>query len=63
MIRAGRFPSHDLLVTTEKDAVKLRGLGGLEHTNIAVVRIAIDFVDHGDTILRNALARMLSIKQ
>ena len=57
LLRSGRFPAHALLMTTEKDAVKLSGLGGLEHANIFVVRIAIDFADDGDTILQAVLEK------
>ncbi len=55
--REGRFPSHDYLVTTEKDAVKLTALEGIAPSEVVVVKIAIDFVgDHG-TMLQDLLSR------
>lgn len=55
----GRFPPHDLLVTTEKDAVKLTALGGFPHISIAVVKVSIDFAGQDGTMLRNVLERSL----
>jgi tetraacyldisaccharide 4'-kinase len=60
MLRSGRFPPHDLLLTTEKDAVKLAELHGLDHVGILVLRIAIDFVDDGGTIFQTVLEKTLS---
>lgn len=60
LLRWGRFPAHALLLTTEKDAVKLTELRGLEHSKIFVVRIAIDFVSDGGTILQTILENRLS---
>jgi len=57
--RAGRFPLHDLLLTTEKDAVKLVELEGLENTDIVVVKVAIDFVGDGSTMLQARLDEVL----
>ena len=61
LLKANAFPPHDLLITTEKDAVKLSAVTGFDHTRIAVIKIAIDFAHNGGTILdkllRNALAR------
>ncbi|MGD2108416.1 MAG: tetraacyldisaccharide 4'-kinase [Phycisphaerae bacterium] len=59
LMAIGRFPSHDLLLTTEKDAVKLATLEGIDRTRIGVVRIAIEFADDGDTILKNMLSDVL----
>lgn len=53
---AGRFPAHDLLLTTEKDAVKLAAWEDLHHAGIGVVKIAIDFINDGGTILESKLA-------
>ena len=63
LLHPKRFPSHDFLVTTEKDAVKLAELPtldvaarnqgqGFDPTAIVVVRVAIDFVDDGGTMLQ-----------
>jgi tetraacyldisaccharide 4'-kinase len=60
MLRSGRFPPHDLLLTTEKDAVKLAELHGLDCAGILVLRIAIDFVDDGGTIFQTVLEKTLS---
>ena len=55
----GRFPEHDLLLTTEKDAVKLAQLASAVPENLGVVRVAIDFTDNGGTILTGAVERAL----
>jgi len=60
LLAVGRFPPHDLLLTTEKDAVKLAQLPSLEHASIGVVKVAIDFVDDGGTILSRVLERALA---
>jgi len=49
------FPPHDILLTTEKDAVKLVGLSGIDRDSLGVVRVGIDFLDGGDTILQQLL--------
>lgn len=80
LLRADRFPRHDFLVTTEKDAVKLPELSGFDPVlrataaldsplcgtaalgcppTIAVVRVAIDFVDDGGTMLQAILEQRL----
>ena len=60
LLRWGRFPPHDLLLTTEKDAVKLSELPGIDRADIFIVKVAIDFVDDGGTILENAVRERLS---
>lgn len=60
LMRTDRFAEHDALITTEKDAVKLRALGGLNHANILVVCISIDFMDDGGTMLDEFLARVVA---
>ena len=55
LLKAGAFPPHDLLITTEKDAIKLVGLTGVDGAGIAVIKIAIDFVGDGGTILQALL--------
>jgi tetraacyldisaccharide 4'-kinase len=57
--RAGRFPPYDLLITTEKDAVKLASLRGVDPAGIAVVRVAIDFVANSGTILDSVLEKVM----
>jgi tetraacyldisaccharide 4'-kinase len=57
--RPGRFPPHDLLLTTEKDAVKLAELDGLDNTDVVVVKVAIDFVGEGSTMLQARLDEAL----
>lgn len=55
MLDDSRFPPHDLLLTTEKDAVKIQEAGGVDPQRIGVVKVEIDFVDDGGTILQNVL--------
>jgi len=50
-----RFVSHDIKFTTEKDAVKLRGLFQRDDPKLAVVKIAIDFLPGDDTMLQSVL--------
>ena len=59
MLKAGRLPPHDVLLTTEKDAAKLALLGNLDHAGILVVKIAIDFTGHGSTIVQSVLDKTL----
>lgn len=60
LTKVGRFPPHDILLTTEKDAVKLARLPALDHAGIGVVKISIDFVDDGGTILESSLTNVLA---
>ncbi len=60
LLRLGQTQNCDLLLTTEKDAVKLVGLPGVDKADIRVVRISIDFTGQGGTILDTALERTLS---
>lgn len=53
--RPGRFPLHDLLITTQKDAVKLDALENIDRTGIVVIKVAIDFMGEGDTILQSVM--------
>jgi len=62
MFRRGRFGDYDYVVTTEKDAVKLRIERSLtvasrmtNASDIVVVAIKIDFCDDGDKILTGLL--------
>lgn len=59
LLSVGRLPPHDLLLTTEKDAVKLAQHEGIPGGRIHVVRVAIDFVGEGGTMLQQALERAL----
>jgi tetraacyldisaccharide-1-P 4'-kinase len=56
----GRFPSHDLLITTEKDAVKLLALGELPPISLVVVKVSIDFAEQDGTMLQTVLDRSLA---
>lgn len=49
----------DLFVTSEKDAVKLEGLAGVDFDRIVVVNVAIDFAREDGTILDELLDRTL----
>lgn len=55
LLSPGRFPPHDLMVITEKDAVKLRRLVSAGGDRMAVVRIAIDLHTEDDKILQSVL--------
>jgi len=59
LLKPGRFPPHDLLITTEKDAVKLVALGGFGNAPILVIKIAIDFAGNGGTMLQTVLDKTL----
>ncbi len=59
LLGVGRFPAHDVLLTTQKDAAKISRLGTFEHANILVVKIAIDFMGDDGTILQSVLADAL----
>jgi len=60
LLSADRFPAHDWLLTTEKDAVKLAALGGLNHAPIAVVKASIEFLGDGADLLDRLLQRRFS---
>jgi tetraacyldisaccharide 4'-kinase len=55
LLTPGRFPPHDLVVVTEKDAVKLRRLVAEGRNQLAVVKIAIDLDTQDDRILQSVL--------
>lgn len=55
-----RFGAYDLLLTTEKDAVKLASLPELADMPIGVVQVAIACNADGDAILNEAIARALT---
>ncbi len=59
LMRLGRFPEHDIFLTTEKDAVKLCELKGIEDEFIGVVKIAIDFNEGDDTIMQGLVGQTL----
>ncbi len=54
------FPPHDLLLTTEKDAVKLGDLDDASRASIGVVKIGIDFCDGDDRIWESVLAEAIN---
>ncbi len=45
------LPPHDVLVTTQKDAVKLSGIPDLDPTRVLVTHVAIDFLGRDATML------------
>jgi len=55
LFRPGRFPPHELKLTTEKDAVKLRPLLSGGSDGLAVVKIAVDMSKDDDTMLQSVL--------
>ncbi len=55
ILREDRFPPHDILLTTEKDAVKLVDLIGPGGGRIGVVKVDLDFVDDAGTMLQGVL--------
>ncbi|MBI4718146.1 MAG: tetraacyldisaccharide 4'-kinase [Planctomycetes bacterium] len=57
--RRGAFPPHDLLLTTEKDGVKIAALHDTDLASIAVVRVAVDFLGEEGTILDGLLEKSL----
>ena len=59
LVGTNRFPPHDWLMTTEKDAVKLAGLPGADGVRIVVVCVTIDFEGDGGTILQSLLESVL----
>ncbi len=58
--RIGAYPPHGLLLTTEKDAVKLAAMDGVDPRRIAVVKVAIDFMAGNDTIFQRILTETLA---
>lgn len=60
LLREGAFPSHEFLLTTEKDAVKLVALKGIDPSRIAVVKIEIDFCNDNGTIWQSILEQATS---
>jgi len=60
LLRAGRLPDHDVVLTTEKDAAKLAQLVGLNTVSMRVVRVAVEFLDDGDELMNIILERAFS---
>jgi tetraacyldisaccharide 4'-kinase len=54
------FPDYELLVTTEKDAVKLASLEFAPRHDVRVARVEIDFLDDGSTILDQVLSDLIA---
>jgi len=63
LTRAGQFPDHDVLVTTEKDAVKLAGLPGADPERILVARMDLEFLDDGADRVRALLEPTLALRR
>ncbi|MCH7883615.1 MAG: tetraacyldisaccharide 4'-kinase [Planctomycetes bacterium] len=55
LMKTARFAPHDVLITTEKDAVKLADLGTFDHVPLYVVKISIDFLQDGSTMIQHVL--------
>ena len=55
LMKTARFAPHDVLITTEKDAVKLADLGTFDHVPLYVVKISIDFLQNGSTMIQHVL--------
>jgi len=56
----GKMPRHDVILTTEKDAVKVAALSGYDPAMIMVVNVAIDFLDDGSKMLDQSLNNLLT---
>ncbi|MCO6436260.1 MAG: tetraacyldisaccharide 4'-kinase [Phycisphaerae bacterium] len=54
-VRASARGEYDVIITTEKDAAKLCRLPGIDGSRVRVMRIAIDFVGDGSTMLQSML--------
>lgn len=63
MLDNRRLPQHDLVLTTEKDAVKLAHLKGLDPRAIGVVRIGIEFQQDGSAVIDQLLQQILSVEK
>jgi len=60
LVAGKSFPPHDLLLTTEKDAVKLTDLDDGARATIGVVKIGIDFCDGDDRIWASVLGKAIN---
>ncbi|MFQ5413264.1 MAG: tetraacyldisaccharide 4'-kinase [Phycisphaerae bacterium] len=60
--RLARTHACDVTLTTEKDAVKLADLDGVDDLNVGVVRIAIDIMGDGDTRLQRLIDHALAAR-
>lgn len=54
-----RWPEHEFVMTTEKDATKLANLSSADAERVLVVKVAIDFLDDGGTMLGKILGETL----
>lgn len=59
LLKSDRYPPYDLLLTTQKDAVKLAKLNGISKIQIGVVKIEIDFIQDGGTMWQSVLDQSL----
>jgi tetraacyldisaccharide 4'-kinase len=59
MLEDSRHPPYDLAVTTEKDAVKLEPLTGLDPRSIGVVRIGVEFSSDDNAMLDRLVERIV----
>ncbi|MCC7290873.1 MAG: tetraacyldisaccharide 4'-kinase [Phycisphaerales bacterium] len=60
LLREGAAHRADVLVTTEKDAVKLIEHRAMLQDRLRIVRIAVEFLDEGDKMMDELLARGLN---
>jgi tetraacyldisaccharide 4'-kinase len=63
MLDDRRLAPHDLVLTTEKDAVKLALLDGLEPRSIGVVRIGVEMQQEGGAVIDELLEKTLGMKR
>ncbi len=63
LLGSSGLPACDVVLTTEKDAVKLAPLVEPTATPILVVRVAIDFIEDGDKMFQSLLGRTLGLPQ
>lgn len=59
MLEDPRNPPYDLAMTTEKDAVKIVQLKGLDPRSIGVVRIGLEFPGGGDAVLNRLVEQAI----
>ena len=56
-----RLPERDLVLTTEKDAVKLALLEDIDPRSIGVVRVGVEFQDDGSALIDHVLQNVLRV--
>jgi tetraacyldisaccharide-1-P 4'-kinase len=61
LLASETVPPHDVVATTEKDAVKLRAISGVDHGIVVVVKIAIAYLDNGADVLQRHLDQLVTV--